>query len=1121
MSMWSEIRSLATAWHNELLQGAHGLAPAEVLLEGARLATGIKLIARAPDDALLDGADGLYDREDNRIFYSSALGEEDARFTIAHEFAHHRLHDTHAPCSSTDVDVATPAEPETSVVGETDAYSPKERAEAQANLFAREFLLPRAELKSRWSQGDCDAKKIAKEVGLALPLVLQQLADAILLPDDPETEAKGPPPAPDPSQLRAATAGVGPHQVRAGPGTGKTRTLVARIKWLVDKKEDPAGIVALTYSNESAADLAARLRLEIGDAAASVWSGTFHAFGLELLRKYGEAIGLPINPKLYDRSDQLFLLEELLPSLNLQHYLDLRDPLRTLKAVVGAISRAKDELATPDDYAALAAAMEKDLAQAEAAAKAAEVAHIYHVYQQALIERGGVDFGDLIMRAHELLDTNPEIKAEVRSKAKHILVDEYQDMNRASALFLKLLVTPGQGPWVVGDARQSIYRFRGASPLNMTAFADDFPGAKYTDLEVNYRSGGKIVRTFSAFGASMGAGVLPPMPRLKAHKGEEAGAVDYEIGATFEAEAEGIARTIRSTLDDGGTYRDHVVLARSHTTLARLGDHFERAGIPSLYFGDFFERDEIRDSLSLLSVASEWEGLGILRIGQAPPYAVPVADIVVLSNWRREEKLTMSKALRRLDQIEGLSTKGRDGLARLAIDLADVDWVTTPHALILDHLFMRGRVREGILAATGVAGQKARLAVYQLLQVAFDFRAAPGADPKRAFLDHVRRLEILDEEKEFRHMPAAAAGIDAVRLMTVHSSKGLEFPHVHIAALGGRYFPAPNRYNPCPPPQGLIPDDPLMGREAEEEGLFFVALSRAENRLSLTRADRYGRQSSNPSKLLKPIASHLPRPISGSPSWTDEGAREREFPALEPICPIPDEVSIRALETYEDCPRRYYYEYGLGLGGWAKVSPYIGLVSTVRATLAWARKAPDDEARADGWRREFELHWQNIGPAEGPLAEVYRQSGMAMMQRAIELTAGPAHPVERNMVISGKKVAARADHIVERDGGLTVQRLKAAPLAKTEKSKTRYGALVAMVQSDHPGIAIAFEHVSLMDGERKPGTIKADASISALEAALGGIRKGEFPPIPDQRRCPECSYYFACPAEGVLRSPAV
>ncbi len=296
----------------------------------------------------------------------------------------------------------------------------------------------------------------------------------------------------DPSQRAAACVQHGPVLVEAGPGTGKTRALVGRVLHLLDYGIDPRGILALTYSNKAAEEMRERVARVAPEAAPLIWMGTFHAFGLELLRKYGSRIGLPTDPSVLDPVDAVFLLEQDLPALSLDHYQHLPEPTKYLKPILAAISRAKDELATPDDYsraatAMRAAAMDDDTVQA--AEKAAEVAHVYGVYQAALESRGALDFGDLIARSVALLGAESHgVGASVRGTYPHVLVDEYQDVNRASAVLLAALAGDGRGLWVVGDARQSIYRFRGATPSNMVRFTEDFPGGRVLRLSTNYRS---------------------------------------------------------------------------------------------------------------------------------------------------------------------------------------------------------------------------------------------------------------------------------------------------------------------------------------------------------------------------------------------------------------------------------------------------------------------------------------------------------------------------------------------------------------------------------------------------------------------------------------------------------
>ncbi|AUW47160.1 UvrD-helicase domain-containing protein [Rhizobium leguminosarum] len=1113
MTSWNEVRSQARHWHTELAGETGELVAADDLLNRAKETSGVSVKLVAPDNILLDGARATYvtaaDPEPPKIYCANDLKAEEEYFCLAHEFGHHRLHDEVDGCSHGDIDEWTPAEPEGSAVGEGDAYSPKQRREAQANLFARELLLPRDKLKARFLTGGATAVQIASEMKVPENLVLQQLADALLLPNDPPARPLRKEPDPDPSQIKAIQAPPGPHQVRAGPGTGKTRTLVSRVAHLVEKEEPPSSILALTYSNDSAFDLASRIHASIGDKSAGVWTGTFHAFGLEILRLYWSEIGPNIAPKLVTRTDTLFLLEELMPNLGLDLYFDLHEPLRGLKSILGAISRAKDEICSPLMYADYARSMEAT--DPEASAKALEVAHVYRVYDDALRERGMVDFVDLIVRPIELFKQRPDIADQVRGTYRNVLVDEYQDMNRASGELLKILADPKRGPWVVGDVKQSIYRFRGASPINMSRFRDRFKAPEPTDLEINYRSGGRIVSIFDAFGRTLklggGAGSKP----LEPHRGKNTGSVDFNVALSREAEQQGIAARIQLEVSNGGAHGDHAVLARSHGTLVRIAAHLERAGIPSLYFGDFFERPEIRDFLSLLSVAADHDGLGLLRVGQWAKYRIPVSDIIeMLHRAGKGEKSLLAMLQNGIDK-SGLSDEGMIGLTSLAHDLAGVGFKTSPHLLISDYLFNKGGVLAPDIIEDTISAQQRRLAIYQLLQVTFEHHTTKG-NPKRSFLDHVRRLEILDEEKEFRRLPAAAAGIDAVRLMTVHASKGLEFPVVHVPSLSPSHFPPNNRYDPCPPPAGMIENDPLLTADMEEKSLFYVALSRAKNILSLSRSNKYGGQPRpNPSPLLDPIRGMLPNP--SSPTWVSEGKQAPPFPALLGNSDGIDEITVEAIERYADCPRKFYYQDVLRLRSKTERRPYLKFISVVRSTVKWLQDTPSSQW--SGMELQFSATWLEHGPSTHPHGGLYEKTAKQMLGLAQKELTGPRLPTPRSSIIAGKNITTNADNIKATGSRITVQRLKAGPLSKSEKMRVRDALIFSIIARENSGTTVNFEHVSLLTGERSASGKVNHAIEGVIESYFGGIAQGRFDPITSDRNCPTCPYYFICATDGV------
>jgi len=1113
MSAWSELRSQAAAWHDELNPQADLLRAVD-LLAAAALASGVKVLVLPKDDALLDNTEASYDPDGPRILVSAALSDEDRAFHVAHEYGHHRLHHPKGGCHDDDVDPYAVAEPETSAVGENDAYSPKQRREAQANVYARELLLPRRRLRAACIAHKLTADTIAADLGLPLNLVQQQMADAFLLPEDRPPDPDGERPSLDDSQRLAAEADPGPVQVRAGPGTGKTRTLVARASWLISQKEaDPGAVLALTYSNASADDLSRRLRLELGGAATAVWCSTFHAFGQELLRLYGDRLGFPSSPKLLDRADSLFLLESELEHLKLDYYFDLQEPLRGLKSVLNAISRAKDELCDPQAYRARAQAMP----EGEARDKALEAAQIYAVYQKALETRGWVDFGDLIARSVELLKNHADVAAEIRQTYRHILVDEYQDMNKASAALLKQLADPAVGPWVVGDVRQSIYRFRGASPHNMSRFADAFPGADFKDLEVNYRSGGRIVGLFERYGRTMTAAAFASKNELTPNRGKDSGEIAYHVATERETEAEGLAQKILARRTQQGGFSQHAVLARTHGVLSTLAAHFQRAGVPALYFGDFFERPEVRDLLSLISVAGEHDGVGLLRVAQFSRYAVPVPDILEMFRFRKDEDISMLAALRRASEVT-LSAEGRAGLMRLADDLGSADFKTSPHALISAFLFGKAAaIYSAPFAGDDVAAQQRQLAVYQLLTLAFGHRPAGNRSPNRDFLDHIRRLEVLDEEKELRRLPAAASGIDAVQLMTVHAAKGLEFQHVYIPSVSPSYFPPNARADLCPLPPGIAVEDALMTSEAEEESLMFVALSRAKDRLTVSRANRYGGSSRpNPSKLLRPLSPVLAPGGEPAPQWTAAGPADPSPVPQRAAGAMSPELSVTALENYLACPRRYYYGEALGLSRRLADTPYLRFHGVIRAGLDRLREQPAQSAA------DIAVHldtiWSERGPADHPAAMHYKGTAQRMLINAGAAMSGHALKTERRLTIEGVTIIARADHIQKAGGGIVIQRMKAGRLARSgESPNARYALLQAMVKQDE-GVTASFLHISLLDGAQKDATATAGKLTEALDGAaeaLSAIAAGRFDPKRSSRNCPTCPFFFICPADGL------
>lgn len=891
MPHWSYIRAQARLRHREVqayavnaaLHTTTGALNAAQLLTYAETLTGLARIPLAFGDPLLYGAQATLD--DGFIYYNAETEPWLALYYQAHEFAHHWLHNGGSLCSGEDVDYTESEDKSLYGEGRIEAYGPRQRREMEANVFAREFLLPGDMLRRWYVEEKLNAAQIAARFGLALDFVLHNLAYALLAPDCEDLlaapdadEALAAPNASaltlDESQRAAAHSAHTPMLVAAGPGTGKTRTLVGRILHLLDEGVAPDKIVALTFSNKAGEEMWERVERLAPDAAPKIWIGTFHAFGLEVLRRYWQEAGLTPRARVLDPVDALFILERHLPQLGLDYYQNLYEPTTHLTNLLAVISRAKDELVSPDKYAELAEAMltrtrsEGDPEETRKAERAMEVARVYHFYQNHLERKGLLDFGDLIFRTASLLREKDAVRKEIQTQYAHVLVDEYQDVNRACGVLLGLVANRGEGLWVVGDTRQAIYRWRGAAPAQVRHFLKDFPHGRTQALTINYRSLPPIVRLISAVASQMS--VLPVTDgrtemaaattarvdffAWHAHRQEkdaspnEHSAVRFEIATNMDAEARELARLIKSRAERGVPFSAQAVICRKHSQLAKFAGVLEAEGVPALYLGDIFERSEVRDLLALVALASDGSGRTLPRVARFPEYNIPLREVRAILQAAKEARREFPDALTSLNETQefgafshnegtrevttetngamsvkgGESSASAEGLARLINHLARIAHLQPAWKMLAHYLFIHSRYLSPILADDSSAGAQRRLAIYQLLQFIHNegeraVEATNETDTRRAILRYVRRLKRLSEDKGLRPIPVSAEGLDAVRLTTVHGAKGLEWSCVYLPYLGRGHFPAKHQYEPCPPPAGMIETFPNDDGTCETE----------------------------------------------------------------------------------------------------------------------------------------------------------------------------------------------------------------------------------------------------------------------------------------------------------------
>jgi DNA helicase-2/ATP-dependent DNA helicase PcrA len=624
----------------------------------------------------------------------------------------------------------------------------------------------------------------------------------------------------------------GPLLVLAGAGSGKTRVLTVRIAHLVDEHGvPPESILALTFTNKAAGEMRDRIARLLEERPHGLWSGTFHSFGAWLLRRHAERVGWSSRFTIHDAEESLTQVERVMEALDLDRE---RWKPRGLRNEIAA---AKHYLVTPEAYEAM---LGPDPEPFEEVCR-----QVYERYRAELKRQDAFDFEDLLMKAVELLREHPEVRRRYRERFSFILVDEYQDTNHAQYRLVQLLGQEHRNVMVVGDDDQSIYGWRGADLRNILEFESDFGGCRTVRLEKNYRSTGHIL-------AAANAVIRHNEERKEKSLFTERGSgepVTVARAPDETAEANWIVDRIeeRSRGDGGTPFRDIALLYRTNAQSRALEDAVRRRGIPYQIVGGvrFYERREIRDVLAYLRLfANPRDRASFERAVNWPRRGIGEVTRSRLFEIAREEGRTALDVAREADRYERIPARG----ARSLRDFADLveryreEMERTPAAELLRRLITEIDLLQ-VLKEEGPEGEERAENVEELVAAAAEMeeRTDPGV-PVPEVPDDLTSLDRFLQEVALvadadHHDPDA----DAVSLMTLHNSKGLEFSDVFITGLE----------------EGLFPHSRSYGTQEdmeEERRLFYVGLTRARDRATVTHAEtrrRFGSRSyASPSRFL-------------------------------------------------------------------------------------------------------------------------------------------------------------------------------------------------------------------------------------------------------------------------------
>jgi DNA helicase-2/ATP-dependent DNA helicase PcrA len=653
----------------------------------------------------------------------------------------------------------------------------------------------------------------------------------------------------NPQQQAAVIHSGGPLLVVAGAGSGKTRVLTRRIAYLMARRDvAPYEILAITFTNKAAGEMKDRVTALVGPVAKSMWVSTFHSACVRLLRQEAVRLGYGNAFSIYDSADSLRLITIVAKELNLD---PKRYPARQFQSI---ISNAKNELMGPHDYVNATKNQFEEV-----------VADVYAVYQRRLQQANAMDFDDLILKTVEVLQKYPEAKARLRSRFKHVLVDEYQDTNHAQYILVKELVgNPQEGLppaelCVVGDADQSIYGFRGATIRNILQFELDYPNATTVLLEQNYRSTQNILSAANAV-------ITKNEGRKEKNLWSEEGAGAPLIGYVAESEhdeAEFIKDEIRE-LQRGGQSNpgDTAIFYRTNAQSRVFEEVFMRSALPYKVVGGlrFYERKEIKDLLAYLRVLANLEDeISLRRIINVPKRGIGDRAIECVDLHVQANNLSFWSGLSQCEQAPGMPARAEQSVKEfvsMMVALRTLVEAKTRPSVIIEAILEQSGLLSELSASTDPQDEVRVENLKELVAVSMEYEERPfeelGEDEEISLAGFLEKVSLVADADE---IPEGEDHGGVVTLMTLHTAKGLEFPTVFLTGME----------------DGIFPHSRTLGEKdeiEEERRLAYVGLTRAEKRLYISRAEY---RSSWGSPTYNPASRFLDEIPEGVIEWRNHG----------------------------------------------------------------------------------------------------------------------------------------------------------------------------------------------------------------------------------------------------------
>jgi len=652
-------------------------------------------------------------------------------------------------------------------------------------------------------------------------------------------------------QREAVEHNSGPLLIVAGAGTGKTTVITQRIVYLIEKGlAKPEEILAVTFTDKAAGEMEERVDKFLPYGYVDLWISTFHSFCERILKEKALDIGLATDFKLLDQTATWILIRQNLDKFSLNYYKPLGNPTKFIHALISHFSRCKDQGIYPDDYLQYTETLKSnltDLPEVQEIERIKEISNAYHIYQRLLLENNFLDFGDLINYTLKLFNERPGILKEFREKFKYILVDEFQDTNWAQYELVKILAFPRNNLTVSADDDQSIYKWRGASYNNIIQFRKDFPKLKELSLVRNYRSNQNILDLSYKFIKANDPDRLEYVSSLNkkliANK-EGRGTIQHLHFKNSDEETTGVINKIIEILknDKESSLSDFAILVRTNESANSFVRALERSGISYQFLASrgLYLKPIILDIISYFKVLDNYnESLPLFRVLNLPFLRIPADDLMKITQYARLKAKSVYESLNELPLISGLSEEAINkinfilGLIKKHIQLAREKNVSE---ILVAFLRDSGYLK---YLSDNERGKDLDL-INQFYNKIKNFEESSLEPSLKNFVQEINMEIESGEEGRLEFNPEE--GPDMVRIMTIHSSKGLEFKYVFLVNMVDKKFPIIERREKIEIPEKLIKEIIPQGdvHLQEERRLCYVAMTRAKKGLFFTSADNYG-----------------------------------------------------------------------------------------------------------------------------------------------------------------------------------------------------------------------------------------------------------------------------------------